>query len=50
MFKWPRGLREETKPIAADANRIVAKSSEQGEPPCDVEPIEELARIVGETS
>src|SRR5271165_3970191 len=48
MFKWLRGLREETKPIAADANRIIAKSSEQGEPPCDVDPIEELVRIVGE--
>ena len=31
MFKWPR---EETKPIADDANRFVAKSSERGEPPC----------------
>ena len=44
MFKWPR---EETKPIADDANRFVAKSSERGEPPCDVEQIEELARILG---
>ena len=43
-----RGLREDRKPIAADANRIVAKSSERGEPPCDVDPIEELVRIVGE--
>ncbi len=48
MFKWLRGLREVTKPIAEDANRIVAKSSERREPPCDVDPIEELVRIVGE--
>ena len=48
MFKWLRGLREETKPIAAEANRIGPKSSERGEPPCDVDPIEELVRIVGE--
>ena len=49
MFKWLRGLGEEkTKPIAADANRIVAKSSERGEPPCDADPIEELVRIAGE--
>jgi hypothetical protein len=48
MFKWLRGLRAETKPIAADANRIVARSSERGEPPCDVELIEELVRVVGE--
>ena len=38
----------EAKPIAADANRMVAKSSERGEPPCDVDPIEELVRIVRE--
>jgi len=49
MFKWLRGLRAETKPIAEDANRIVAESSEPGEPPCDMDPIEELVRIVGET-
>ena len=42
MFKWLRASCEETKPIAADANRIVAKSSERGEPPCDVDPVEEL--------
>ena len=48
MFKWLRGLRAETKPIAADANCTVAKSSERREPPCDVDPIEELVRIVGE--
>jgi hypothetical protein len=33
--------------LPPDANRIVAKSSERGEPPCDVDPIEELVRIVG---
>ena len=49
MFKWPRGFREKAKPIAQDANRIVSKSSEQGEPPCAVDPIEELVRIVGQT-
>jgi hypothetical protein len=48
MFKWLRGLRQETRLIAADANRMVAKSSEWGEPPCYVDPIEELVRIVGE--
>jgi hypothetical protein len=37
------------KPSGADANRIVPKSSERGEPSCDVDPIEELARIVGQT-
>ena len=37
MFKWLR-VREETKPIATDANRIVAKSSEPGEPPCSLRP------------
>ncbi len=37
MFKWLRGLRDETKPIAADANRMVAKSSERGEPPCGID-------------
>ena len=47
MFKWLRWLREETRRIAEDANRIVAKSSERGEPPCDLDPIEELVRIVG---
>jgi hypothetical protein len=47
MFKWLRWLREETRRIAEDANRIVANSSEQGEPPCDLDPIEELVRIVG---
>jgi hypothetical protein len=41
-------LRDETKPIAADANRIVAKSSERDEPPCGVHLIEELVRIVDE--
>ena len=40
--KWLRGLRQETKPIAEDANRIVAKSSERSEPPRDVHPLEEL--------
>ena len=48
MFKWLRGLREATKPIAKDANRIAAKSSERGEPPPDPDPIKELVRIVGE--
>ena len=48
MFKWLRGSREDRKPIAADANRIVAKSSERGEPPYDVDPIEELVCILGE--
>ena len=48
MFKWLRGPREETKPIAADDNRIAAKPSERGEPPRDVDTIEELVRIVGE--
>ena len=48
MLKWLHGLREETKPVAADGTRIVAKSSERGEPPCGVDPIEELVRIVGE--
>ncbi len=32
MFKWLRGLREETRPIAADANRIVARLSEWANP------------------
>ena len=36
------------KPTGADDNRIVAKSSERGEPPCDLDPIEELVRVVGE--
>jgi hypothetical protein len=60
IFEWLCGLREETKPIAADANRIVAKSSERGELPrgagwrvrttfLDVDPIEEPGRIVGQT-
>ncbi len=47
MFKWLRELREEIKSITADDNGIVAKSSEGGELPCDVDPIEELVRIVG---
>jgi hypothetical protein len=48
MFSWLRGLREETKPIAADANGTVAKSSERGEPARGLDPIEDLVRIVGE--
>ena len=48
MFKWLRWLREETKPVASDASHGVAKSSERGEPPCDVDQIEELVGIVGE--
>ena len=48
MFKWLRGLRDETKRIAEDANRIVVKSSERSEPPSDLDPIAELVRIVGE--
>ncbi len=48
MFKWLRGLREATKPIAKAANRIAAKSSERGELPPDADPIKELVRIVGE--
>ena len=48
MLKWLRGLREKTKPIAEDANRIVAKPSERSEPSCDPDPIVELVRIVGE--
>jgi hypothetical protein len=46
MFKWLRGLREQKKPIAEDANRIVAKSSECSEPLRDVDPIEELVRSI----
>jgi hypothetical protein len=49
MLKGLRGLCEETKPIAEDANRIVENSSERGEPPCGVDPIGELVRIVGQT-
>jgi hypothetical protein len=49
MFKWLRWSREETKPVAEDVDRIVAKSSEQGEPPWYVDPVEELVRIVGQT-
>jgi hypothetical protein len=40
-------FREKAKP--QDAHRIVSKSSEQGEPPRAVDPIEELVRIVGQT-
>ncbi len=29
MFKWLRRLRAETRPIAEDANRMAAKSSER---------------------
>jgi hypothetical protein len=47
MVKWLRWLREETRPTAEDANRIVAKSSEQGKRPCYLDPIEELVRTVG---
>jgi len=35
MLNWLRGLRAETKPIGPDPDRIVVKSSERGEPPCE---------------
>ena len=51
MFKWLRGLREETKPIAADAKPHELRNRASGaNPPCDVDPIEELVRVVGEAS
>jgi hypothetical protein len=49
MFKWLRRQRSATKPVTADAYRIVAKSGNQTEPPSDPDPIEELVRIVGES-
>jgi hypothetical protein len=48
MFRWLRRSREETKHFAADVIRIPAKSTERGEPPSDMDPIEEHVRIVGE--
>jgi hypothetical protein len=49
MFKWLRRQRSATKPVTADAYRIVAKSGNQTEPPSDPDPIEKLVRIVGES-
>ena len=43
MFKLLRGSRE-GQAYCADANRIVAKTSEWGEPRCVVDPMEEFVR------
>lgn len=48
MFRGLHGLRAETQSRFRDAGRIVTKSSERGDPPCDADPIEVLVRIVGE--
>ncbi len=48
MFKWLRNRREATRSVAEDANRILAKSRDQSEPPSDPDPIAEFVRIVGE--
>jgi hypothetical protein len=43
MFKWLRWSLEEIESIAAHANRMVARSSERGEPPCDVDRLKSLS-------
>ncbi len=48
MFKWLRRRREARRLAAEDANRLT-RPSEWGEPLCDPDPIEELARIVGDS-
>jgi hypothetical protein len=47
MFKWLRRLRKTARRVIEDADRIVTKSIERGEPPSDNDPIAELVRIVG---
>src|SRR5271157_5312346 len=49
MFKWLRRRRETPTPIADEANRIVARSGDWGEPRSAPDPIAELVRIVDET-
>src|SRR5271166_1429741 len=42
MFKWLRWGRERTRTVTEVANRIVARSSDRGEPPADPDQVEEL--------
>ena len=42
MFKWLRWRGETTRTVAEVANRIVARSSDRGEPPADPDQVEEL--------
>ena len=48
MFKWLRRRREAARRAAENANRL-RKRSDQAELPSDLDALEELARILGES-